>query len=165
MSDVPPVGPNPETPPPPPPDFGSPPPYVPVDATRDGDHLRVLSICWYVVAGLQCLGVCGGLVYLGLAILAGAGGMAAGHDNQAPAGAMAAFFACFGVFIMVICGVLAYLSYRVGRNLAARRSHTFCFVMAVISCLSVPLGTILGIFTLVVLSRPSVKASFMAAGG
>jgi hypothetical protein len=137
---------------------------VPADPNRDADHLRVLSICWYVMAGLQCLGACVGLVYLGVAVLAGAGGMAAGHDG-APVGMMAGFFACFGIGILVMSGVLAYLSYRVGRNLAERRSHTFCFVLAVLACLSVPLGTILGVFTLVVLSRPSVKASFLGAGG
>ena len=33
-------------------------------------------------------------------------------------------------------------------------------VIAALECLSVPLGTLLGVFTLVVLSRPSVRDSF-----
>jgi hypothetical protein len=33
-------------------------------------------------------------------------------------------------------------------------------VIAIITCLSVPLGTALGVFTLIVLARPSVKQLF-----
>jgi hypothetical protein len=32
--------------------------------------------------------------------------------------------------------------------------------MACVACLSVPLGTVLGVFTIIVLMRPSVKALF-----
>jgi len=33
-------------------------------------------------------------------------------------------------------------------------------IVAGITCLSVPIGTVLGVFTLLVLSRPSVKQMF-----
>ena len=33
-------------------------------------------------------------------------------------------------------------------------------IVAGITCLSVPIGTVLGVFTLMVLSRPSVKQMF-----
>ena len=38
--------------------------------------------------------------------------------------------------------------------------QTFCVVVAAISCCFTPLGTVLGVFTLIVLFRPSVKALF-----
>ena len=41
-----------------------------------------------------------------------------------------------------------------------RRNRSFCFVVACLSCFNVPLGTILGIFTILVLNRPSVQAGF-----
>jgi hypothetical protein len=47
-----------------------------------------------------------------------------------------------------------------GRCLAQRKHYTFCQVMSGVECLFMPLGTILGVFTLVVLSRPSVKPLF-----
>ena len=47
-----------------------------------------------------------------------------------------------------------------GRCLRRRRRYTFCLVVAAISCAFVPFGTVLGIFTLVVLTRPGVKPMF-----
>ena len=36
----------------------------------------------------------------------------------------------------------------------------FCFVIACLACMQMPLGTILGVFTIIVLARPSVKEMF-----
>jgi hypothetical protein len=140
-----------------PPDNGGYPQYAPVD--KDAEHLKVLSICWYIIAGLQCLGGCAGIVYIGIGIVALTGGMGHGAGDPPPA-VFGGMFTCFGVFMLALAGTLAFLSFKVGKSLVARRSRTLCFVMAALVCLSVPLGTILGVFTLVVLSRPSVKASF-----
>ena len=41
-----------------------------------------------------------------------------------------------------------------------RKHYTFCFVMACVECLSVPFGTVLGVFTILVLNRASVKELF-----
>jgi hypothetical protein len=137
---------------------------MPPLADKDAEHLKVLSICWYVMAGLQCLGLCGGLVYVVLALVAGIGA-ASERGPGAPPVFLVALFGGLGCFLVVLSSVLAYLCYRVGRCLSEWRSMTYCFVMAVIACLSIPLGTILGVFTLVVLSRPSVKVKFGATGG
>jgi hypothetical protein len=37
-----------------------------------------------------------------------------------------------------------------------------CFVVAAIECIFMPFGTVLGVFTIIVLSRPSVKALFQS---
>jgi hypothetical protein len=58
---------------------------------------------------------------------------------------------------MAICILIA------GQSLALRKRYSFVLVMACIECLFVPFGTILGVFTIVVLSRESVKALFSAA--
>jgi hypothetical protein len=50
-----------------------------------------------------------------------------------------------------------------GRNLARKQRYTYCLVMAVITCLSFPFGTALGVFTIVVLMRPAVKQMFGVA--
>ncbi len=47
-----------------------------------------------------------------------------------------------------------------GRKLARRRSWTFCLVVASIECLFMPYGTVLGVFTIIVLLRPTVKELF-----
>ena len=51
-----------------------------------------------------------------------------------------------------------------GRKLAVRRSYTYCLVVAGIECLFMPFGTVLGVFTIIVLIRPSVKALFEPPG-
>jgi disulfide bond formation protein DsbB len=50
-----------------------------------------------------------------------------------------------------------------GRCLAQRRRYLLCMVVAGIACIFMPFGTALGVFTLVVLSRPAVKAAFETA--
>jgi hypothetical protein len=41
-----------------------------------------------------------------------------------------------------------------------RRWWTFCYLTGWGECLMFPFGTVLGIFTIIVLSRPSVKLLF-----
>ena len=47
-----------------------------------------------------------------------------------------------------------------GRCIARRKYYAFCFVMACVECLSVPFGTVLGVFTILVLNRASVRELF-----
>ena len=49
------------------------------------------------------------------------------------------------------------------RYLSVHKGKTYCFVIAGINCLSFPLGTALGVFTFIVLGRPSVTAIFDSA--
>jgi hypothetical protein len=59
---------------------------------------------------------------------------------------------------MAICILIA------GQCLSRRKTYSFVLVMAGIECLFVPFGTILGVFTILVLSRESVKALFSTTG-
>lgn len=59
---------------------------------------------------------------------------------------------------MAICVLIA------GRSLAHCKRYWFALVMACVECLFVPFGTILGVFTIVVLSRQSVKELFAPVG-
>lgn len=47
-----------------------------------------------------------------------------------------------------------------GRRIAKRTHLTYCQIVAGLACLSVPFGTILGICTLILLTRDDVKAQF-----
>jgi hypothetical protein len=46
-----------------------------------------------------------------------------------------------------------------------RRARTFSLIIAGVSCLGFPFGTVLGVFTLVVLLRDSVREEYEARGG
>jgi hypothetical protein len=135
-------------------------PQLPYDP--DQSNLETLSIFYFIIAGLQALFACFGLLYVLFGVLIGFAGMA-GANRPGDAGAAAVgagMFICFGVVFILLAGTIAFLNYKTGRSLRARRNLTLCYVMAIIHCLLFPLGTILGVFTLVVLNRPSVKASF-----
>ena len=56
--------------------------------------------------------------------------------------------------VMAICILLA------GRSLALRKRYSFALVIACVECLFVPFGTILGVFSIVTLSREPVRALF-----
>jgi len=62
-----------------------------------------------------------------------------------------------GFIITVVMGILILLT---AKYIKARRNYTFIFVMSIINCLSVPLGTLLGIFTIIEINKPHIKAQF-----
>lgn len=47
-----------------------------------------------------------------------------------------------------------------GRRLSQFRSHTYCLVMAGVECLLMPFGTVLGVFTIIVLTKPEARELF-----
>ena len=65
----------------------------------------------------------------------------------------------FGVIVALLVAKAALLAYS-GVCIRKRRHRTLSVIMACLSCVNIPLGTALGVFTLVVLSRPSVKAMY-----
>jgi len=67
--------------------------------------------------------------------------------------AMGAFFMLMGLTytVLVVIG---------GRHVGRARHWTFCVVAAAISCAFFPFGTVLGVFTILALAKPEVKALF-----
>jgi SNF family Na+-dependent transporter len=63
----------------------------------------------------------------------------------------------FGALFMLLALTLGILIIYSGRCIKARRNWIFSLVIAGFMCLSVPLGTALGVFTFIVLLRDSVK--------
>ncbi len=123
---------------------------------QDKQHLKLLSIFHYVVGGLKALFTCIFFIHfsIGVAMLVGA-------IDDAPAFvglmlvAMAIVFITLG-WTLAVCLIIA------GSSLAKRKRYTFCLIIAAISCMFMPFGTVLGILTIIVLMRPSVKELFAA---
>ena len=62
---------------------------------------------------------------------------------------------------MVLAGwSLALAMLVAGRRLSRMESRTYCFVVAAIGCMFMPVGTALGVLTIIVLMRPSVQHAF-----
>ena len=127
---------------------------------QDEEHLRMLSILYYIWGGLTACFSCLGVVYV---IMGGIFMVAASQQQNGPPAWFGAIFSIFGVLMVLLIGAMGGLTLWTGRNLQQRRRYTLCLIVAGVSCLSVPLGTALGVFTFVVLSRPSVKQLFNAA--
>lgn len=124
---------------------------------KDLEHLKLLWIFHYVDAGMTAVISCIPFLhfFMGLAL---ATGTFPDTDPEAKS---------IGIVIMVIAGLfiiagwtLAILIAFAGRSLQTRKRYTYCLVMAGINCIFIPIGTVLGAFTIIVLSRDSVKALF-----
>jgi hypothetical protein len=146
---------------PPDPSYPPPPHYVDTSA-QDVIQLKNLAIGFYVFGALQLLG---GLLTIVYFVVAGvlAGGAMASSSSSAGAGE-AAFLGGILLAVLVVtllfAGGFGGLLMWAGRSLQTQRRHTLCMVAAVILCLSFPLGTILGVWTLIVLSKPQIRALF-----
>jgi hypothetical protein len=129
-----------------------------VDTTaQDLEHLRLLSIFHYIVAGTTALFSLFPVIHLVIGIAMVTGKMEASDPNAAIAGWFFVGFAVlFIVFGLTFAGFIAYA----GRCLRQRRRHTLCLVVGALECMMMPFGTVLGVFTLITLTKPSVKALF-----
>lgn len=129
--------------------------------SQDDEHLRLLSVFHYVVAALAAVAACFPIFHLilGAMIIISPDSLANNGELPPP---------WFGWIFVAIAGVmilmgwsLAILIFTAGRSLARRRRHLFCLVIAGIECFFMPIGTVLGIFTILVLMRESVKQQFL----
>ena len=129
---------------------------------RDTEQLKLLAIFHYVVAGLAALFSFFPLLYTALGvifIIAGRHGTAK-LDEELPPEFLGWIFAALGSVLFAMGITMAICVLIAGRSLSLRKRYSFALVIACIECLFVPFGTILGVFTIVALSRESVKASF-----
>lgn len=130
---------------------------------QDEEHLRLLSIFHYVVAGFAALFSCMGLIYLIMGFFMLFHPESFGPPNNRPPAFMGVMFACMGAAIVLFGWTFAACIAYAGRCLSQRKRYTFCIVMVGVACLFMPFGTLLGVFGIIVLIRPSVKALFGVA--
>ncbi|RYX84844.1 hypothetical protein EON83_07830 [bacterium] len=150
-------------------------------ARQDAEHLNLLSIFYYIAAALLGLG---GLIFLfhifmGLMFVTGSAGTSTTitatpgtfpgappfsppPTNGPPPAAFGWLFVAIGTGALLLFETFAVVTFMAGRSLANREKKTLIQVVAALLCLNVPLGTALGVFTLIVLNRPSVAALFDA---
>ncbi len=128
---------------------------------EDLEHLRLLSIFHYVVAGLTALFACFPIFHLSIGVTMLAGNFFEG--SGAPPGMPTIFGLMFVILpaaIMLLGWAYAVALAFAGRFLSRNSNYTYCLVIAAISCAYFPLGTALGVLTLIVLMRPTVKIRF-----
>jgi hypothetical protein len=131
----------------------------PHQVASDVEHVKILSICWYV---LSCLALVFGSVPIfhvvfGLMMVFKPSIFTGGPP---PPAFMGWFMIAVGTFFILFCWACGILGLVTAYSLPRRRRLTLCYVAAALACLQMPMGTVLGVFTFIVLSRPTVKATF-----
>ena len=131
-------------------------------AIVDVEHLRILSICYVVSAGINGLCSLLGLVYafMGVFMTSAVANMPQQSDQAPPPAFIGVIFAVIGCTIFAILVGFAALQLLTAKRLKQRRSRVLCMVVAGLTCICVPYGTVLGVFTLLVLSRSTVEVAF-----
>lgn len=126
---------------------------------RDGELLRILAAFHFVVAGMAVLVSLFPVVHLfvGICLVSGA---FTDPGDQFP-------FTLVGWSFIIIasCWILGGLLFScclaaAGRMLLKRRGYLFCMVMAGLACMFMPFGTVLGAFTIMALTKESIRAQF-----
>jgi hypothetical protein len=131
--------------------------------SQDLEHVRLLSIFHYVMAGIGALFACFPVFHLvfGLVLLFAPGALEHGpKGNPEIPRFIGLFFAGFAAAMILAGWTVAFCVFLAGRFLAGHSHYTFCLVVAGVLCIMVPFGTVLGVFTIIVLMRPSVKTLF-----
>lgn len=128
----------------------------------DDEHLRLLRIAYLCHGYLALFFSVFPLFHIafGLAMALGAFPHPEGAKGSAPPPAVGYVFAGFGIAIFIAFVTKGVLDLLVARALGQRRKHLLCFVDAIATTLWFPYGTMLGIATLMVLNRDSVKGRF-----
>jgi len=133
---------------------------------QDLEQIKILSIFHFIVAGLAGLFACFPIFHLAIGISMLVGGFL---PNEASANAPFPF-ALFGLMFTLIPALIILSGWAfaiclalAGYFLSKKQHYLFCLVMAGICCVFMPFGTVLGVFTMVVLMRPSVKGLFNQA--
>lgn len=127
---------------------------------NDQEQLKLLSIFHYIIAGFIGLFACFPIFHLVTGIVMLVGGFGSGPD--APPPILGLIFILFAVFFIGLGWTMAAAIAVAGRFLSTQRNRMYCLVVAGISTIFAPFGTVLGVFTIVVLMRPSVRDMFLA---
>ena len=134
-----------------------------MDLNQDREHLKLLATFHYVVAGLSALSALFPLIHLVIGI-----GMVTGRfdtTRDAGAGLLGWLFIIFAV-VFIVCGLVFSVCLALAGTYIAKYQHyTYCLVVAGLSCMFFPFGTVLGVFTILVLSKDSVKRLFRKEPG
>jgi hypothetical protein len=139
-------------------------PPIPRDQRQiDANDLNLLSIFHFLGAGLSLLGNLFVLVHYAIFHTFFSNPKLWEGQKQTPPPAefleiFMWFYLIFGAWFLTSL-ILNLIS---GLCIRAREHRTFSLVVAGVNCLHIPLGTVLGVFTIIVLIRDSVREAYEA---
>lgn len=123
----------------------------------DAQHLDLLAIFHFVVGGIALLLGSVPIIHIVIGVLILSGQMLGGQPNNQPAGWI---FVIVGSIFVLLGWAIGLSTIYAGLQLRRRKRRTFCIVVGAVLCTFMPFGTVLGVFSLIVLMRPGVRAMF-----
>lgn len=142
-----------------------PPPANGPEAYQDVQALRTLGVFTYIWAGICAVGACAGAAsalvgsfVIGLTPQVFSGGGPIDEDLS-----MGTPMINAGFVILLVLGALAILHLIAARSFTRNRNRSLILVSAVFALLNFPFGTVLGVFTFIVMTRPGVKSMFASS--
>ncbi|MCB0791829.1 MAG: hypothetical protein H6595_12200 [Flavobacteriales bacterium] len=128
-------------------------------------RLRLLSILHHVYGVFICLMGTALLALVFMGVLLGSDMIAAEADNVLPQW-LGSGMQVIGWVLFLLIEVVGLLNIISGSGLARRRGRTFSIAVAILDCFNVPLGLLLGAFTLLTLLDRRTEAAYgMGAPG
>jgi hypothetical protein len=131
---------------------------------KDLEHLKLLGIFHYIWGALSLIGgifIGGYFLVIGI-ILMNNPPTSASSEDSGTAGAVGGIMIAVGIVLFLIVVVYGILTLMAGGKYRKHQGgYWFCFILAIVTLVigGIP-GIVLGIFSLIVLSRESVKALF-----
>src|SRR5689334_13812176 len=108
---------------------------------EDAQHLKWLVIAHYVYAGFLALWTLFGVFFIGMGFLVADLPQRA---NDPPPAVFRFMLVGMGAFIALMFLSMAVATFFAARNIAQRKKHVYCLVMAGLDCSWFPIGTTLG---------------------
>jgi hypothetical protein len=126
--------------------------------SRDNEQLKLLSIFHYIVGGAGSLFALMPLIHMGIGYMFLFESDHFQHGSgEPPPEFIGWIFFLMGAVFFLIGQSMALATIISGRFIAKRKNYLYSFVIGCIECVFFPFGTVLGVFTIIVLSRESVK--------
>jgi hypothetical protein len=127
--------------------------------THNLDLLRIL----YIVKA--CFNFLGALFFAGYAVFGSLffnmmGDVPSANHSEPFPSPLSWIFILIGAIGMIICLVYGILTLLAAKRIKERRSYTFILVVGILNCFTGMLGIALGVFSIVELNKPDVKALF-----
>ncbi|MHB9037545.1 MAG: hypothetical protein ACYC64_12835 [Armatimonadota bacterium] len=125
---------------------------------QDEQNLNLLSIFHYILGTIVALGSSIFLIHVGIGVAMIRGAF---DGKDAPPQALGWLFVVLGSLAVLFGWTLGILMIVSGKRLQRHVSRTFCLVIAGIECIVTPLGTVLGVFTIIMLMKESIVKLFV----
>ena len=127
---------------------------------EDLNHLDLLALFHYILGGITAFFACIPFlhVFMGLAIVSGK--LFEDANGTGPPSFFGWLIVVMGSVFIFLGWCLAVFMFITGKKLKRRKNRIFCMVVAGVECVFMPFGTILGVLTLIALSKDSIKEIF-----